>query len=231
MECSFRNEMEFPACKLAHILFNFVSLRASVRGGELEDPVSILQMLCLIEGDLSDWLECLPAHWTFTTERTAGKSANIFGGQHHTYQNIWISRIWSHFRWTRLMVHEGIQNKFSQLPNTGASDSLSLQTQSLTILRQMATDICVSVPYHLCVHATQPDNSVPRPEIMGSFDLLWPLTVVASSKYVSEEMRTWVMQLVEGIGHTMGVKHAFELAALAKVRLHRAPRIVIESYK
>jgi hypothetical protein len=220
--------MEFPACALAHILFKFISLRASMKRAELDDPAAILQRLCLIEGDLLNWLEALPHYWTFTTKTSSERAATVFGGQLHTYRNIWISRTWSHFRWTRILVHETIQQQLAVLPVWSASDFPGLQLESVTILRQMATDICVSVPFHLCSYNPQTDQTVPRPEIMGSFDLLWPLTVVAGSEYVSDDMQAWVIELLEGIGHTMGIKHAFVLASTAKERRQRAAGKAIE---
>lgn len=219
--------MEFPACALAHILFKLISIRASIKRGELDNPVDILQRLCVLEGDLTNWIEALPEYWTFKTTNTSERSTNTFASQIHTYQNIWISRQWSHFRWTRILVHETIQQQLAMLPVSSVSDFPGLQFQSLAILRQMATDICVSAPFHLCNENTQPDKTVPRPEIMGSFDLIWPLTVVTSSEYVSQDMQIWVMELLEGIGHTMGIKHAFVLASTAKERHQKASKKAI----
>jgi hypothetical protein len=215
---SFKGETECPACVLAYTLFKFISLCASIKKKELRVPAKIVERLLQIEADLTKWIEDLPPHWFFITKDADGSSACTFGGQLHAYHDMWISRIWSHYRWTRIVVHETIQQNISKMPVGWALNFASQQLESVAILRQMATDICVSVPFHLCHYNTQADKTLPRPEIIGAFDLLWPLTVVASSGYVSEDMYIWVVNLLEAIGHTMGIKQALMLVSTVKAR-------------
>ena len=155
---SFRHDIEFPACALAYTLFKFISLRASIKKKELEEPVVILHELFLIESDLAKWLENLPSSWDFTRFDSFERSGTSFGGHLHCYRDIWISRIWSHYRWTRITVQESIQHHLAELPIQVALTFANRQFQSVTILRQMATDICVSVPFHLCHCNIQPEE-------------------------------------------------------------------------
>jgi hypothetical protein len=222
LNSSFRHDIEFPACALACTLFKFVSLRASIKRKELDEPVVILHEFFVIESYLANWLENLPPGWDFTTFDAFERSRTSFGGQLQSYRDIWISRIWSHYRWMRIMVNESIQQYLAQLPIRVALTFAKRRPQSVTIIRQMATDICVSVPFHLCHYNTQPDKTLPRPEINGAFDLLWPLTVVASSEYVSQDMHIWAMNVLESIGRTMGIKQAFVL--ISSVKSQRAQR-------
>lgn len=210
--------MEFPACALAHTLFKFVCIRAAIKKAEVVESTEILEKLLHVEAELTKWIENLPSSWAFTTKDALECPGNVFGSQLHSYHDIWISRYWSHYRWMRIVVHETIIQHLAKLPLSHALNLTGQQLQSVAIITEMVMDICVSVPFHLCNHNTQADKTLPRPEIIGAFDLLWPLTVVVNSEYVSEDRCIWAVNLLESIGYTMGIKQALVLASTVKSR-------------
>lgn len=104
------------------------------------------------------------------------------------------------------------------MPVRSALNFASQQLESVAILMQMATDICVSVPFHLYNCNTQANRALPGPKVISALDLLRPLTTVASSGYVTEDMYIWVVNLLKAVGHTMGIKQALVLVSTVKAR-------------
>lgn len=195
-----------PVSSLAEIIIRFVDLRGSIRSGETTDASTIIGDALLLETDLAEWRAALPSAWDYETRIAAETDGAFFGtynGEYHIYKDYWIARMWDHYRWTRIMVHELILKYLENLPLPYA-EKAEQQQESLAIISHLACHICASVWSQLCL----PDPSIPRsaPQLTSVFILLWPLRVAGSAVGVPETLHEWVLQFVENIGETMGIR-------------------------
>lgn len=215
---TYESDLEFPACCLVNILFQFVSFRAAIKRKEIEDPEEILQGALVIDHDLEKWHTTLPPTWKFETIISTDKSDPITGGKSHFYWDIFISRAWSHYRWIRILLQDLMLKYLDGVPISSIIDTREQRLRSIAIIRQTSSDIGVSVSFHLCHFNTQLEPSLPRPEIIGAFDLVWPLKVVANSIYVSDEMHAWTVRVLQAIGNRMGIRQAQVWASEVQAR-------------
>ncbi|GKZ42806.1 hypothetical protein AbraIFM66951_002739 [Aspergillus brasiliensis] len=111
--------------------------------------------------------------------------------------------------------------------------------------RQLVEDILASVPFHLGsvvddshVNKTFSDQNsgsssdadrhrTSRPPQLssaspsgvpaaGGFALMWPLLIAADSGYASKELRSWIIDCLDKIGNSMGIKQALAMAQLVR---------------
>jgi hypothetical protein len=214
---AFKDEIEFPACLLVRTLFKFICLRAAIRKGDSIAPTSIVNQLREFESELIIWARDLPRSWIFTTDH-ASSWAGPAGIPPHVYHDTWISRVWSHYRWIRISVHEAILEHLPRAPDQAISTIASQRLSSVSIIRHMAADICASVPFHLSNYNALKNQIFPHPDIVGAFDLMWPLAVVSGSEYVEEDVHTWAACVLDTIGKGMGIKQSLLLVSVAKSR-------------
>jgi len=113
--------------------------------------------------------------------------------------------MWDHYRWTCILVHELILTRLILLPSI-SPDMYDQQTQSLRIISYLASHICASIASQLY----WPNPNIPGPgwnsQLTSVFMLLWPLKVAGSAIGVSNALHEWVIDVLENIGQTMGIR-------------------------
>lgn len=203
---------------LAETITRFVDLHASIELGEESDASAIIRNALLLEADLEEWRATLPPSWIYTTEISLESEGTFkgFNGQYHLYDSHWVAKMWDHYRWTRILVHELILKHLALLPSTLA-EKYEQQKRSLIIISHLASDICSSAWSQLNL----PDLSTPRaaPQLTGVFMLLWPLRIAGSAMGVSDALHEWVIQVLENIGLIMGIRQTD--VVIFKTRMHR----------
>jgi hypothetical protein len=197
----------------------YVELMASIKRGDLSDPASISQFALHLDADLEQWRLSLPSYWSYTVAASLDDSERYsFNGTYHIYSDPWICRMWDHYRWMRILVHELI---LSYLPSPRecilrSTDDQFLEIQdqqqasaSLSIISSLATDICTSIASTLYRLAPQPpcmSGSTPGPpRVGGIFMVLWTLRIAGGAMGVPAELHRWAVQVLERIGSTMGI--------------------------
>jgi hypothetical protein len=199
-------ENDSPVASLAEIIIRLIDLRASIRPGEMTDASAVIRDALLLEADLAEWRATLPCNWGYDIRiaaETDCKFRGTFNGEYHLYNDHWIARMWDHYRWTRILVHELILTHSVMLLLPSA-EICKRQEQSLAIISHLASNICASVWSQLNL----PDPSIPgsAPQLTSVFMLLWHLRVAGSAVGVSESLYQWVLQLVDNIGQEMGIR-------------------------
>jgi hypothetical protein len=170
------------------------------------DASAIIRDALLLETDLTEWRATLPCNWTYNirvTPQTDCKFKGTYDGEYHLYKDHWIARMWDHYRWTRILVHELILEHLPRLSLTHA-EIYKQQEQSLTIISHLATTICASVWSQLKL----PDPSIPGsyPQLTSVFMLLWHLRVAGSAVGVPQALHEWVLRILTSIGQEMGIR-------------------------
>ena len=91
------------AAPLAYITSQFVDLYASVKSGSIVDPIIIIHQATALEAKLDAWEQLLPPCWYFT-EKFSDNDFHAFQIKSHQYNNFWIARMLSNYRWIRILI-------------------------------------------------------------------------------------------------------------------------------
>lgn len=95
------------------------------------------------------------------------------------------------------------------------------RTKSLAIISKMASEICVSISGQLYCHTIPISKIRLVPAASGVFLLLFAVAVAGSAFGVPEELHGWVVNLLEEIGHKMGIRQALMLVPAMKMQRER----------
>ncbi|KAL3477753.1 hypothetical protein BJX99DRAFT_245966 [Aspergillus californicus] len=209
----------WPAFELVDILIKFVRFCADSPRRQAKGVENILREVLNLDLELQDWMNRLPAQWSFVVKETTDMPGTFYG-IYHVYQNVWASRVLNQYHLSRLLVNEVILAYISKL-----EEPLQWNEQaqrSLRVVTQMATDICVGIATQGLFSDSDslPIRSQPRPLMKGIFMRIYPLRVAASATGVPEYLRNWAVERLQNIGDRMGIRQA--LKAIPRIQLHVA---------
>ncbi|GFF46730.1 uncharacterized transcriptional regulatory protein YKL222C [Aspergillus udagawae] len=213
--------------RLIYIIGQLANLRADVRQKYMTDNQEILAAAYDIEAELLAWLASLPPDFSYTTVENTYSDAAFkrlcrgilpYNNQYHIYSDLWICHTWNQYRCARIIVSEIILSCLRRLfvKSAGASPS-ELQSHCFKIrstTRQLATDICASVPYHFGVGSTgesQTGSVHINESHTAGLVLLWPLVMAGASEGKNHPLRKWGIDCLRLIGHGMGIDQALAL--------------------
>ncbi|KAJ5753447.1 Chondroitin AC/alginate lyase [Penicillium nucicola] len=202
-----------PAVNLVDILIRFMKFDVSLRA-KVHDPRTVATSAALFEIELRDWEASLPENWSFVakyTDKTDNRQ-HTFHGQFHIYRDIWVSRVFNHYRWGRALVNELILSQVSSIKWPTADEFVQRQ-QALDTISCMTIDICVGAASQEALSQRGAVVECPShvPPLNGIFMLLFPLAVAGGIAGVSDEVHEWVIATLERIGCTMGIQRAIEM--------------------
>ncbi|CAG8022490.1 unnamed protein product [Penicillium salamii] len=204
-----------PAVNLIDILTRFMKYDASLRH-ENPGPRAIISSALMFEAELHDWEASLPESWDFVVE-TSGTHARTFYGQYHVHKDAWVSRIYNHYRWARLLFNEIVVSTISRLKQPTSKDAIRRQ-QSLETISRMSIGICTGAASHEAIsqRGLTSENPSPLPPLNGVFMMLFPLAMAGGAAGAPDHVHDWVVGTLEQIGCTMGIQRAFEMIPLLK---------------
>lgn len=204
-----QHAMPAPApCNPAHSLFiilaQLCNLRASIMNGSMIGLPATLEAR-QIDNNLVTWSQSLPPNLAYTTSfvPTQLPTDGLYQGNFHVYADFVIATHWNMYRTGRILTNAII------LANTPLEGQLNASIRQAHLLsqRQMAQDICASVPFLLDHEIIQREpNSKPR--AAGASLLLCPLIIV-SNLTDSEPIKEFAIQRLKYIGIECGVKRAY----------------------
>lgn len=194
----------------------------------MTDGREILTKAYGIEAELMAWVAGLPPSFMYTTVNNTTddsqflyRSRGVFpyGDQHHVYSELWLGHAWNQYRCSRVIVTQIIMSCLRRMTAnpTGVypSDELHLHCSKLReTARQLAVDICASVPDHLGLVGEPSSNN--RSHI-GAIVLLWPLFLAAATENKTHMLRKWAIGIYKLIGYTMGIDQALALIELLEL--------------
>lgn len=199
-----------PAVKLIDILVRYMRFDASLRQ-QSPGTKAIISSALMFEAELRDWEATLPETWAYAVQKS-DTHHRTFYGEYHVYKDGWVSRVFNHYRWTRLLFNEMIVCKISSLSQPTPGD-IAQRQRSLETISSMAIGICTGAASHEAIsqRGVTADNPSHLPPLNGIFMMLFPLAVAGGAAGVPDHVHNWVVGTLEQIGCTMGIQRAFEM--------------------
>lgn len=224
--------------QLTETVAKLCNLRADIASKSISENSEIFSAACSIECELSAWVNSLPSTWAYTTNHVSQGNHKVkadwnglypYNGRYHVYGDLWMCNAWNNYRAARILVNEIILTRLRLMHSKSTAVSLSSEfevqcTNIRSTLRQLAADVCYSVPYACgnvsgADHIDVDDISIPKPSI-GGFIILWPLFLAASVDGWDRMVGEWCLECFRWIGRTLGIGLA--LAMIEIIRMNTA---------
>ncbi|KAL4951027.1 hypothetical protein BDW69DRAFT_196766 [Aspergillus filifer] len=132
---------------LAKLRERWMDFITRVEMTDLEEVEGILTQARDIDQQFIAWTRSLPKHWDPAPAAYLPQSvreAGSFEGRCDCYSDLWVAETWNHYRTFRLTIQNIITHCLLLLPGR----EVEIEATATTI-RQLATDICASVPFYL----------------------------------------------------------------------------------
>ncbi|OAP61557.1 hypothetical protein AYL99_03760 [Fonsecaea erecta] len=130
-----------------------------------------LQRGLAIEGSLSHWPHIVPSSWKPNLlENSIWSEDFVYGGKAHTYYDIQVASVWNCYRRIHIVLLDAIMNLASSTTELGGADCQRIKARAIKAMRELAIDICASVPFHVGTwEASIPASEIQYPSI-GNHD-------------------------------------------------------------
>jgi hypothetical protein len=224
------DDSDSPASELVLIISRYVHLSAFVQGHALTDgrprTSSVIRQALQLDAELETWERQQAGKWRFgITCDTDLPPAAAFRGQCHVYSDMWVARVWNHYRWARILVNQLVLDFVQRYPASSLPlVSAAHQARCLEVLSRLAEDVLVSVP----THWRHPSLAPAKREMIertsggagvgaaGIPSLLHQIRVAACSPAVPPECLEWSINVLETIWSELGMLQAKTQAEVIK---------------
>ncbi|KAL2811047.1 hypothetical protein BJX63DRAFT_400303 [Aspergillus granulosus] len=200
-------------------------LCARLRDGALIQPVKFVREALKLDAELNAWAMGVEPRHRYTV-LSVPKSTDaltryasfrhIYGNTYHVYPDTVVSSWWSNYRFARLILLELIcwlcDHLARKNEETGAEYRQTYERSSV-LSRQLAEDVCASVPFQLGVSKESAMEDLKSPRTGGVVHLIWPLFIAAGSVGASPAMMEWIIQCLFKIGHSVGIQQALVMSS------------------
>ncbi|RAL03473.1 Zn(II)2Cys6 transcription factor [Aspergillus ibericus CBS 121593] len=214
-----RSEHFQPIENFYDLLLRLSEFSLRVDGAHLQpDPVQNLQQLIdeglLLDADLESWKTSLSPFWWYTIVEDSHPGSELGpnfpqpGGKHHVYYNVNLASMWNHYRQARIVLNEMIRTMSLHLWELQpSSECRQTVYQSLAVMKQMAEDICATLPYHF-TSGEAGFGALVR--------IMWPLFIAGYCKGADAATRGYIMHALDFIGNTAGMQQADHMAQMLR---------------
>ncbi|PYI02697.1 putative Zn(II)2Cys6 transcription factor [Aspergillus sclerotiicarbonarius CBS 121057] len=197
-------------------------LCGEISSGPQDSPTAIICRALQIDAELVGWSLRLDSDAGFSvvynpaTSKPGTPAWAVYDVYYHVYPGIEAALLWNTYRLTRIVVHElivAVCERLCEISGTNPDKHQSLLQQSVALTRQLARDICASIGYIFQTHGTMNPALAPG---AGLFRLVWALYVSADCSGSSPDMKEWIIQCLQLIGRTLGVRQALYITDLLR---------------
>jgi hypothetical protein len=224
------SEPDKPSAELISVIARFVQLSAHVRSQVLVDgrpkTADMIRKALEIDEELDSWERRQKGAWTVVEERVdvlfPGQA--VFDGCDHVYADMYIARVWNHYRWARTMVNQMLLESIDRFPVASAPLLMPKQQKQLSLdrIQRLARDTLVSTPSHYRHPSLQPAHCdyFDRTKggagigIAGIPTLLFEVNIAGCAPGIPYRYRTWALGMLETIWADTGMFQARALANL-----------------
>ncbi|KAB8067056.1 hypothetical protein BDV29DRAFT_109977 [Aspergillus leporis] len=188
------------------------TLRDSIRVGQ---PDSVIDEALGLDTALVEWALSLDSRWQYKVLPVTSDDQGCYGDYYHIYPDHVASLLWSNYRCIRLAIHAIICELCEELPShrDAESDKRSnfrrLASQSARVQKQLAEDMCASVPTNIITDGSRFTGGM-------ALRFIWPLFTVANCEGSSAEIRSWITRCLEKIGEELGIQQASAMARILR---------------
>lgn len=209
------------ASAVVEIVIRFIDLHASIRTKAFTDPVKIVSAVAFLDGELERWEANLPLDWKFTVRSKDLPDGSSFDGKCHEYCDVWISRMFNHYRWMRILLNELFLEHLNRITYL-TSEHLVQKMKALETINRMATDICTSISSYFD-HTTLVERPTLLPQMSGIpvFLMIWPLFIAGGGIGVPQHLYDWVLGRLDIINKQLGVLSAQTMMERTNIRRQR----------
>ncbi|KAF4456934.1 hypothetical protein F53441_1058 [Fusarium austroafricanum] len=210
-----------PATDLGPLIGRFIQVSTYIKTHALVDgrnlTASTLKQLLDIDESFLEWERNLGPEWRWREEKADHLPPSaVFDGACHVYCDMFVARMYGHFRWARTLLNQTIIEFIKSYPkSSGPLTSLAEYGRRYEIVRKLARDTLVSTPTHWRHPLLTEKAAVPveRPGGAGSGSaglpvVLFHLQVASCAPGVPEAYWNWVVAVMECIWSDMGILHA-----------------------
>lgn len=221
-----------PATDLGMLICRFIELSTHIQTHVLIDgerhSASTLKQLLDIDDSFAEWDRKLGPTWRFRTEKANDiPAAAVFEGEYHIYFDMFVARMWGHYRWARTLLNRIIADFITSHPLSSSSLVTPSEYKTrLEIVRLLARDTLISTPTHWR-HPLLTDRSVVPVENVGGAGsgsaglpiVLFHLQAAACGPGSLDAYWDWAIGVMECIWSDMGILHAKSM--MDSMRSHR----------
>jgi hypothetical protein len=221
-----------PATDLGPLIGRFIQASTYTKTHTFVDgrplTLSALKQLIEIDESFADWERELGPTWRYRTERADHlPSSAVFDGMYHIYYDMFVARMWNHFRWARTLLNQTIIEFIKKYPKSSSPlFSLAEYGRRHEIVKDLAHETLVSTPTHWR-HPLLTEKSVVPVEMMGGAGsgsaglpvVLFHLQAAACAPGVPAANWDWAYAVMECIWSDMGILHAKSM--MEDLKLHR----------
>lgn len=197
----------------------------------LSDPDEIIQSAIHVNAELVSLAMAMPEGWNYTEMSVANEQmhgrkvpSGVWGDRYHVYDNAAAMATWNHYRCGRMLLNKLILDnlaKYDSVYNDSKTEpSLfsQAQRQALVTFCQQTTvvlmqDVIASVPFSL---GSKTSDSTTETGCLGGLTLMWPLLLVAKAEAATSDLRFWIAECLEKIGHVMGIAQALVTSKMVR---------------
>ncbi|KAL4924873.1 Zn(II)2Cys6 transcription factor domain-containing protein [Aspergillus undulatus] len=201
---------------------------------------ALLRTIASIEDQIAEWPNLLPPESRYMSIKLPpDDSTDLWSIDAHVYPSFQVGNDWSRYRMLQILgcslrlrayrlmgnplydySHSGYDYADAQLPSL-ASDIAITQGR----IRELANDICASMPYHLGYRTTSssklryPNESFHLgryPRLLSASHIIWPLYVAGIVEGVGAAQRFWISRQLAFINSEMGIGKAAVLGELVR---------------
>ncbi|TEY84197.1 hypothetical protein BOTCAL_0019g00210 [Botryotinia calthae] len=192
---------------------------------DFENVLNLMRRAEAIEQSYSEWAESMPADWNYKPigwidaipeDKLTG--SKYFPGKIDKYHEVWAAHIWNLSRGSRLLNNSTIVRCAAWLCSP-QDYRTTVEYEKATISgKEMIRDIIASVPNCLGEIPTAMDIKTPpghsfacgdeknaRAKGLSGLFILWPMFSVATSDFVTDSQRKWVLGRMKYATEELGV--------------------------
>ena len=188
----------------------------------MQEAVSLIEQATILDEKFQRWFKCLPEEFHYKTERRTPKTPagapntdDVWNGTMHIFESLSASTAVCKYCVFRIYAQEVIINSCKYL-NPAPDDTAYFK--AIYLQRQMADDVCASVPYHLnCTEdgtTSSPielDRDAVAPIALGAYFSSWQLGAVLEVESLPPLQRAWVNRKLQFFADAFGYGNAAEL--------------------
>ena len=211
-----------PKWQETDLMIKFCCLRQQMREGSFPDD-EIISSLISLDSEFAKLAAGVPSTWQYKTVHVGRKSRHHYDSFHHIYPAEHVAQMWNTLRLTRIALNEMIFLRCLDNQVNVTHSVTSLQQHATAVIRDMAADICATVPQYIdsarqpeCAertHKGEPqhpvDDQTNLTHQVPCYRLIFPLFIVARSPRASNVLRKWAIKQL----HFMADNHAIRNAA------------------
>ncbi|RMJ09499.1 hypothetical protein BHE90_011728 [Fusarium euwallaceae] len=240
--CALLDPPDRPAADLGMLICRFIDLSTHIQTYVLSDgrphTTSTLKQLLDIDAAFAEWDRKLGPTWRFRTEKRNNlPPAAVFEGEYHIYFDMFVARMWGHYRWARTLLNRIIADFIKSHPVSSSSlVTTSEYKNRLEVVRLLARDTLISTPTHWR-HPLLTDKFAIPVENMGGAGsgsaglpiVLFHLQAAACGPGSLDAYWDWAIGVMECIWSDLGILHAKSM--MDTMRSHRDSSFKIKTEK